>query len=129
MVYSISPNSKEGPLYLEYWKLKERPFQNVFDPKYLYYSKVHEEALVRLLYTVSESKGLMFFTGPSGAGKTFLAKMFAQEVEKRGFRVAYVSSPDLSPLEFLQQVNAELGLDYKSASILIVNEKNQQVSS
>ena len=103
-------------MYLEYWQLKERPFQNLFDPKYLFYSRVHEEALVRLLYTVSEAKGLMFFTGAGGVGKTFITKVFSQELQKKGYRVTYISSPDLSPLEFLQQVNAELGLPYRGSS-------------
>ena len=43
-------------MYEEYWKLKEKPFENTPDPRFIYYSQKHEEALSRLLYAVREKK-------------------------------------------------------------------------
>ena len=47
-------------MYEEYWGLKESPFENTPDPKFLYYSKEHEEGLSRLLYTLKEERARRF---------------------------------------------------------------------
>jgi general secretion pathway protein A len=57
-------------MYLEYWGLKEFPFENVPNPKFMYYSEEFEEALIRLLYAVDRKKGTVLLTGEVGCGKT-----------------------------------------------------------
>ncbi|MCK4648810.1 ATPase, partial [bacterium] len=61
-------------MYEEYWGLKEKPFENTPDPRFLYYSPKHEEALTRLLYAIREKKGAAILTGGFGAGKTVLSR-------------------------------------------------------
>lgn len=53
-------------MYESYWELAEKPFENTADPRFLYYSHQHEEALTRLLYAVQEQKGLAVLTGIFG---------------------------------------------------------------
>ena len=96
-------------MYESYWGLHERPFQNSPDPRFLFYSPAHEEALVRLLYAVSENKGLALFTGEVGTGKTLLARVFRRELADRGYHTAHVVSPDLTPDDLLRAILRELG--------------------
>jgi general secretion pathway protein A len=96
-------------VYESYWGLQERPFQNAPDPRFLFYSPAHEEALVRLLYAVSENKGLALFTGEVGTGKTLLARVFRRELAARGYHTANVLSPDLTPDDLLRTILRELG--------------------
>lgn len=60
-------------MYEEYWGLSEKPFQNTPDPKFLYLSGEHEEALMRLIYVVQEKLGAAMLSGVFGCGKTILA--------------------------------------------------------
>ncbi|MBU1998299.1 MAG: ATPase, partial [Candidatus Omnitrophica bacterium] len=62
-------------MYEVYWGLKEKPFENTPDPKFIYYSPNHEEALARLLYVVREHKGAVLLTGDYGSGKTLLSRV------------------------------------------------------
>jgi len=96
-------------MYEAYWGLQERPFQNAPDPRFLFYADSHEEALVRLLYAVSENKGLALLTGSVGTGKTLLTRVFRKELSSRGYEVAVLVNPDLSPEELLRAILAELG--------------------
>jgi general secretion pathway protein A len=105
-------------MYESYWNLLEKPFQNISDPKFLFYGNTYEEAYVRLLYSVTESKGLILLTGEGGNGKTFVCKNFCRETKKQGYQVAFIANPDLEPIEFLQSILSEFRLDYKNKSKL-----------
>ena len=98
-------------MYRKYWGLVEKPFNNTMDHHFLFYSKEHEEALVRMLYTVSEAKGVMLLTGEPGVGKTFLCAAFSRELATKGYQVGMVVDPATGPLEILVQVAYELGLE------------------
>ena len=98
-------------MYEGYWGLRERPFQNTPDPRFLYYSPAHEEALVRLLYAVSEGKGLGLLTGEVGTGKTLLCRVFRKELRDRGYGVATVVNPDLSAEDLLRAILLDLDVD------------------
>ncbi|MBI4575148.1 MAG: AAA family ATPase [Planctomycetes bacterium] len=97
-------------MYRKYWGLTERPFGNNLAPHFLFYGREHEEALVRLLYTVSESKGMMLFTGESGLGKSYLCHSFRRELSTKGYRVAMIENPADGRLEILRQIDYEFGL-------------------
>ncbi len=60
-------------MYLEYFNLKEKPFSNTPDPKFLYASKQYQEALARLTYAIEERE-LALLTGEIGLGKTTLSR-------------------------------------------------------
>src|SRR4051812_39486077 len=96
-------------MYLSYWKLKEKPFENTPDPKFLYHSAQHEEGLSRLLYVVREGKGAGLLTGTYGCGKTLLARSLYRELEKDLYRVSFVTNPRLDDLEMLKLILHGLG--------------------
>ncbi len=92
-------------MYKDKWGLTDRPFQNVPDPKFLFYSSSHEEALVRLLYCVTESKGLMLLLGPWGVGKTFICRVFKEKVAEKGYEVAIMNPPPATVEDFVYHLN------------------------
>ena len=57
-------------MYLSYWGLKEKPFENTPNPKFFYNSAQHEEAFARMMYVVKEDKGAGVVTGVFGCGAT-----------------------------------------------------------
>lgn len=63
-------------MYLEFFGLKENPFNVTSDPDFLYLSHTHQEALNHLLYGIHQKKGFVELTGEIGAGKTTLCKAF-----------------------------------------------------
>lgn len=91
-------------MYLAYWGFKLLPFENVPDPRFLYLSQSHEEALSRLLYAAKMGKGGGMLSGDVGCGKTTLAKACIQELSDDGYDIALVVNPRLEPVEFLQEV-------------------------
>lgn len=101
-------------MYLSYWGLKEVPFKNTPDPKFIFYSKEHEEALVRLLYVVTEGRGGMLLTGEYGCGKTLLSRVFLKELNESKFLVALVTNPNLSDIDFIREVLFQLGVEVVS---------------
>lgn len=97
-------------MYEYYWDLEEKPFKNTMSPKFFYFSPEHEETLVRMLLTVTDAKGLMFLTGESGVGKTYISRMFASEMHEKGFAVAMLVNPMFSPEQLLQEILYEFGV-------------------
>lgn len=108
-------------MYTAYWGLTEKPFENTPNPKFFYTSDQHEEALTRLLYGVRENKGALMLTGVFGCGKTLLAQVLLQELDRDIYRVAMVNNPMMSSLELLRAIATRLGamdLPTKKSEIL-----------
>lgn len=68
-------------MYLTFYGLKEKPFNATPDPKFLYLTPGHQEALAQLLYGVQESKGFGVLTGEVGTGKTTLLRALLQRLD------------------------------------------------
>ncbi len=97
-------------MYESYWHLKEKPFENTPDPRFIYYSMEHEEALMRLLYAIRERKGGAILTGEYGSGKTIISRVLLQKLEEyRNYKVALIAYPRLDPVEFLEEILYHLG--------------------
>jgi len=103
-------------MYLEYWGLKKYPFEDVPDPEFMYYSREHNEGLVRLLYAVKRRKGAALLTGEVGCGKTVLSKIFIQQVSDDEYDIASIINPFHKPLDFLKEILYQFGLNNESNS-------------
>ena len=96
-------------MYESYFGLKQPPFSIAPDPRYLYMSARHREALAHLLYGVKAGGGFVLLTGAIGAGKTTVCRCFLGQLLP-GCQVAYIVNPKLTVLELLQTVAQEFGL-------------------
>jgi len=96
-------------MYTSYWGLRERPFENTPDPRFLYQSQQHKEALARMLYVVHQRKGGFMLTGEYGSGKTLLTRVLWQELQQEHiFQTAFILNPRLSGLELIQEIANQL---------------------
>jgi general secretion pathway protein A len=93
-------------MYAAHFGLKREPFSIAPDPRYLFMSERHREALAHLLYGVRGGGGFVLLTGEIGAGKTTVCRCFLEQVPKR-CNVAYIFNPKLTALELLQSVCEE----------------------
>jgi general secretion pathway protein A len=102
-------------MYERFFGLVDAPFRLTPDPRYLFLSAKHADALAHLRLGISESSGFVCITGDVGAGKTTLLRRFLTEVGPE-VSTAYIFNPALTATELLQTINAELGLPATSPS-------------
>jgi general secretion pathway protein A len=93
-------------VYTQHFGLKQAPFSIAPDPRYLFMSERHREALAHLLYGVRGEGGFVVLTGEIGAGKTTVCRCFLEQIPKR-CNVAYIFNPKLTVEELLRTVCAE----------------------
>jgi general secretion pathway protein A len=98
-------------MYLEYYGLREPPFSITPDPRYVFLSERHRDALAHLLYGIGKggSGGFVQLTGEVGTGKTTLCRLLLEQLPE-STRVALVLNPKLSPVELVETVCEELKL-------------------
>ena len=97
-------------MYLQYWGLHSKPFQNTADPKFLCLSEQHCEALTRLKYAVDEFKACALLTGVFGSGKTLLAQALMDSLPRDRFNTAFIFNPHMSHVELLKEIVYQLGI-------------------
>jgi type II secretory pathway predicted ATPase ExeA len=96
-------------MYEAFYGLKQNPFSKTPDPRFLFLSKNHEEALARLHYAVEE-KELVVLTGEVGSGKTTLTRALMDSLGEK-YRVIVIINPQLTPLQFLRTVAKRLNIE------------------
>ena len=96
-------------MYLRFFGLNEKPFAITPDPRYLYLSERHAEALAHLLYGINESGGFIQLTGEVGTGKTTVVRTLLSRIPHHA-DVAVILNPRVTPVEFLLTICEELGL-------------------
>jgi general secretion pathway protein A len=96
-------------MYEGYWLLTEPPFDNSPNPKFFYLSPEHEEALVRLVYTVRHRKGCGMLTGEYGCGKTTLSRALIQRLEAERYEIGLLTNPSWTAVDFLREILYQLG--------------------
>ena len=103
-------------MYEAYWELTEPPFDNSPNPKFLYLSPEHEEALIRMVYAVKHRKGAAMLTGEYGCGKTTLSRALLQRLEADRYEVGLLTNPCWSAIDFLRELLYQMGVDAKEQS-------------
>ena len=93
-------------MYAKFFGLRQEPFSIAPDPRYLFMSERHREALAHLLYGVRGGGGFVLLSGEIGAGKTTVCRCFLEKIPKR-CNVAYIFNPKLTVEELLQAVCEE----------------------
>ena len=93
-------------MYENFYELKEKPFNLLADPAFLYLSKKHELALNYLEYGLSEQAGFIVITGEVGSGKTTLIKYLLTKLDRTQTKTAMIFNTNITPREFLELVLA-----------------------
>ena len=104
-------------MYLDFYGLKEAPFNITPNPRYLFYSAKHREALNYLLYGIRERKGFVQITGEVGAGKTTLCRALLEQLGSN-YSTALILNPVLNPDQLVRAIATEFGLQVKGFELL-----------
>jgi len=96
-------------MYNSYFGLKETPFNLTPDPRYLYLSPNHREAINHLLYGIKERKGFILITGGIGAGKTTICRVLLDQLDKN-IKSALILNSFISDIELLKMIIEEFGI-------------------
>ena len=96
-------------MYEEYWCLSEKPFLNTPNPRFLYNSTQHQEALTRLIYTIQEGLGAGMLTGIFGCGKTVIAQTLLKQLSGEKYKTANIANPRLDDVDLLRMIVHHLG--------------------
>jgi len=102
-------------IYERFFGLADEPFRLTPDPRYLYLSRQHADALAHLRLGLTESSGFVCITGDVGTGKTTLLRTFLDELGPE-ISTAYVFNPDVTVLELLRTIIGELGIETQTRS-------------
>ena len=98
-------------MYQQYFGLAEAPFSIAVNPRYLFMSVRHRDALAHLLYGVGSGGGFILLTGEVGTGKTTLNRCLLEQLPPNT-DIAIVLNPALSAVELLATVCDEFQIDY-----------------
>jgi general secretion pathway protein A len=110
-------------MYAPFFGLKQAPFSIAPDPRYLFMSERHREALAHLLYGVQGGGGFVLLTGEIGAGKTTVCRCFLEQIP-RHCNVAYIFNPKLTALELLQTICHEFGIPVPAPATGVASVKD-----
>lgn len=98
-------------MYNEYFGFKEAPFSIAPDPRYLYMTAQHREALAHLVYGLNSEGGCILLTGEVGTGKTTICRCLLEQIPDQA-NVALVLNPKVSEIELLETLCDELNISY-----------------
>ena len=98
-------------MYERYYGLTERPFDLTPNPRYLFLSTKHREALSHLQYGISGGKGITLLIGDAGTGKTTLVHAALEQQRGQKAGSVYLSNPMLTRSEFFEFLAWGFGLD------------------
>src|SRR5215831_3408827 len=97
-------------MVLSFYNLREQPFGVTPDPKYMYLSPTHREALASLEYGISSGRGFLGLIAPPGMGKTTILFHLLQKLGK-SIRTVFIFQTHITPRDFLRNLMRDLGLD------------------
>jgi general secretion pathway protein A len=103
-------------MYLNFYGFTEAPFSPTPDPRFLYNSARHREALAQLVYGVRERKGFIVLTGEVGTGKTTLLRTLLERLDPAVYRTAYVHNSALPTDGLLEYVLQDWGVKSTAAT-------------
>jgi general secretion pathway protein A len=106
-------------MYESYFKLKEKPFSISPDPRFIYLTAQHQEALAKVQYAISQKMGVSAIYGEIGAGKTSLARrLWVSYADDPSYNFAMIVHPNFpSTFQFVKEIRREFGLDKPPRSL------------
>lgn len=104
-------------IYNNHFGFVEDPFGVTPDPKFLFMSKAHEDALAHITYGIHQRRGFIMFTGEVGSGKTTLIRHVFDNLDP-SVRTAMILNPRTDPHELLKFINQDFGLRVRGTTTL-----------
>ena len=101
-------------MYQRFYGFREMPFNITPDPKFLFLSPTHMEALQHLRYGVEQKKGFTVLIGEVGCGKTTLCRKLLNELDPDRYETALILNPRLTETQLLRAILTELGETVKA---------------
>src|SRR5437870_3172362 len=105
-------------MYQRFFGLRERPFELTSNPKYLFFSAQHREALANLEYGLSSAKAITVVVGEAGTGKTTLLRAALESERCRRVKAIVLDNPTLTREEFVEILAARFELGDTAAYIV-----------
>ncbi len=113
-------------MFVSFYRLEDQPFGVTPDPKYIFWSRSHREALASLYYGIESGCGFMTLIAPPGMGKTILL-FYLLERLRSSSKTAYLFQTQCSSRDFLRFVMADLGWDSKEDDPVALYEKLYEI--
>ncbi len=111
-------------MYVQYYGLKENPFNVTSDPNFLYLSHAHRETLDHLLYGINQRKGFIEITGEIGAGKTTLSRALLNQLDP-SVKTSLIFNSHLPENQLLEAILHDFGLvPEKRSKISFIRQLN-----
>lgn len=109
-------------MFLEFYGLKEQPFGVTPDPRFLYLSGSHREALASLSYGIKMGRGLLALVAPPGMGKTTLLFRLLEHL-RRSARTAFLFQTQCDSFGLLRYLMGDLGIDTRGQDFVAMHEQ------
>ncbi|MBN1556847.1 MAG: AAA family ATPase [Lentisphaerae bacterium] len=100
-------------MYLNFYNLKEFPFNITPDPRFIYFTSHHKEAYDHVMYGILSRKGFIELTGEVGSGKTTLCRAALAALAKENVETALILNPSLTETQLLRAILNDFGLDVR----------------
>jgi general secretion pathway protein A len=114
-------------MYQDFYGLSEMPFNITPDPKFLFLSPTHREAILHLKYGIEQKKGFIVLIGEVGCGKTTLCRQFLNEIPESRYDTALILNPRITETQLLHAILADLGRDSRTESTHDLHNQLNQV--
>ncbi len=112
-------------MYLDFYGLKENPFNVTSDPSFLYLSNTHKEAIDHIKYGIDHKKGFLEITGEVGAGKTTLCRALMNQFDHK-VKTALIFNSNLSEIQLLEAIVNDFGIKPKQRNkVALLNALNE----
>jgi TonB family protein len=113
-------------MFLEFYKLREQPFSDTPDPRYVYLSQTHREALASLFYGIDAGRGFLALIAEPGMGKTTLL-FHLLELLRSSARTAFLFQTQCDSRELLRYLLADLEIDTRGKDLAWMHERLKEV--
>jgi general secretion pathway protein A len=113
-------------MFLDFYKLREQPFSDTPDPRYVYLSETHREALASLFYGIETGRGFLALIAEPGLGKTTLLFRLLEHL-RSSVRTAFLFQTQCDSSELLCCLLADLGIDARDKDLAWMHEQLKKV--
>ena len=113
-------------MFLDFYKLREQPFGVTPDPRYLYLSSTHKEALASLYYGIEAGRGFLALIAKPGMGKTTLLFQLLERLEGSA-RTIFLFQTQCDLREFFRYLLTDLGVDTSGLDLVQMHEKLNEI--